>query len=54
MICRPEPKIVKHAVRIRIGGRIVERTPIRNEKIEDNDLPIIAAKYREFLKEQNG
>jgi type I restriction enzyme M protein len=32
----------------------VERTLTRQEKIEDNDLPVIAAKYREFLKEQNG
>lgn len=31
----------------------VERTLTRQEKIEDNDLPIIAAKYREFLKEHN-
>ena len=31
----------------------VERTLIRQEKIEDNDLPVIAAKYREFLKEHN-
>lgn len=44
----------QHAERIRIGGRIVERTLTRGEKIEDNDLPIIAKKYREFLKEQNG
>lgn len=40
--------------RIRIGGRIVERTLTRREKKEDNDLPIIAEKYREFIKEQNG
>ncbi len=32
----------------------VERTLTRQEKIEDNDLPVIAEKYREFLKEQNG
>ena len=32
----------------------VERTLTRHEKIEDNDLPVIAVKYREFLKEQNG
>lgn len=31
----------------------VERTLSRQEKIEDNDLPVIAAKYREFLKEHN-
>ncbi len=47
-----EPK--KHVERIRIGGRFVERTLTRSEKIEDNDLPVIAEKYREFLKEQNG
>lgn len=47
-----EPK--KHIERIRIGGRFVERTLTRNEKIEDNDLLIIAEKYREFVKEQNG
>jgi type I restriction enzyme M protein len=39
--------------RIRIGGRFVERTLTRGEKIEDNDLPVIAEKYREFLKEQD-
>jgi type I restriction enzyme M protein len=39
--------------RIRIGGHFVERTMTRSEKIEDNDLPVIAEKYREFLKEQN-
>lgn len=37
--------------RIRIGGRCVERTLTRREKIEDNDLPIIAEKYHEFRKE---
>lgn len=31
----------------------VERTLTRQEKIEDNDLPVIAAKYREFLEEHN-
>lgn len=31
----------------------VERTLTRQEKIEDNDLPVIAAKYREFLKVHN-
>ena len=31
----------------------VERTLTRQEKIEDNDLPVIAATYREFLKEHN-
>ncbi|MXZ74169.1 MAG: N-6 DNA methylase [Gemmatimonadetes bacterium] len=43
----------QHSERIRIGGRIVERTLTRSEKIEDNDLPVIAEKYREFLAEQN-
>jgi type I restriction enzyme M protein len=47
-----EPK--KYTERLRIGGRIVERTLTRSEKIEDNDLPVIAEKYREFLKELNG
>lgn len=47
-----EPK--QHSERIRIGGRMVERTLTRNEKIEDNDLPIIAAKYREFLTQHDG
>ena len=47
-----EPK--QHIERIRIGGRFVERTLTCSEKIEDNDLPVIAEKYREFLKEQNG
>ncbi|NIC05354.1 methylation-associated defense system DNA methyltransferase MAD2 [Billgrantia bachuensis] len=47
-----EPK--KHIERIRIGGRFVERVLTRSEKIEDNDLPVIAEKYREFLREQNG
>jgi type I restriction enzyme M protein len=44
----------QHIESIRIGGRVVQRTLIRREKIEDNDLPVIAEKYREFLKEQNG
>lgn len=39
--------------RIRIGGRFVDRTLTRSEKIDDNDLPVIAEKYREFLKEQD-
>jgi type I restriction enzyme M protein len=47
-----EPK--QHTERIRIGGRFVERTLTRSEKIEDNDLPVIAEKYREFLKEHDG
>ena len=44
-----EPK--QHTERIRIGGRFVEGTLTRSEKVEDNDLPVIAKKYREFLKE---
>jgi type I restriction enzyme M protein len=46
-----EPK--KHIERIRIGGRLVERSLTRSERIEDNDLPVIAEKYREFLKEHD-
>lgn len=46
-----EPK--QYTERIRIGGRFVERTLTRSEKIEDNDLPVIAQKYREFLRGQN-
>lgn len=46
-----EPK--QHTERIRIGGRFVERTLTRSEKIEDNDLPVIAQKYREFLEEHD-
>jgi type I restriction enzyme M protein len=41
-----EPR--QHFERIRIGGHFVERTLTRSEKIEDNDLPIIASRYREF------
>lgn len=44
-----EPR--QYVERIRIGGQIVTRTLTRSEKIEDNDLPVIAEKYREFLKE---
>ena len=39
--------------RIRIGGKWVKRTLTRNEKVEDNDLPVIAEKYHEFLKEND-
>jgi len=46
-----EPK--QHIERIRIGGRFVERTLTRSEKIEDNDLPVIAEKYREFLNKED-
>lgn len=40
----------EHTERIRIKGQWRERLLKRNEKIEDNDLPIIAEKYREFLQ----
>lgn len=43
-----------HEEKFRIKGEWVKRTLTRPEKIEDNDLPVIAEKYREFLKEQNG
>lgn len=46
-----EPR--EHIERIRIGGNIVVRSLVRNEKVEDNDLPVIADKYREFHKEYN-
>lgn len=41
----------KYTERFRIGGRLIERTLTRSEKIPENDLPVIAEKYREFLKE---
>ncbi len=34
--------------RIRIGGEVVRRTLQRRQKIVDDDLPVIAAKYGEF------
>ena len=43
----------QYVERIRIGGRFVERVLTRSAKIEDNDLPIIAEKYREFLEEHS-
>jgi type I restriction enzyme M protein len=43
----------EYVERIRIGGEWVKRTLTRNEKVEDNDLPVIAEKYREFLKEHD-
>lgn len=46
-----EPKV--HTESFRIKGKIVTRTLERNEKVEDNDLPVIAEKYREFLKEHD-
>ena len=36
---------------ITVGGRKVVRTLRRKEKILDNDLPKIAARYRAFRKE---
>ena len=54
----PEGEEIVEAVhkieRIRIGGRVAERALTRKEKIPDNDLPIIAEKYREFRREQDG
>jgi type I restriction enzyme M protein len=47
-------EIKQRTERIRIGGRMVERTLMRPEKIVNNDLPVIAEKYRQFLKEQDG
>ena len=46
-----EPR--EYTERMRIGGKAVERVLVRNEKVEDNDLPVIAEKYREFLKEHD-
>lgn len=46
-----EPR--KYIERIRISAKIVERVLTRSEKIEDNDLPVIAEKYQEFLKEHD-
>ena len=43
----------KHTERLRIGGRYVQRTLTRSEKIEDNDLPVIAEKYQQFLKDHS-
>jgi type I restriction enzyme M protein len=36
--------------RVRVGGRVVERTLRRKEKILDDDLPVIAQKYQEFRR----
>ncbi|MBU1195218.1 MAG: N-6 DNA methylase [Proteobacteria bacterium] len=44
----------EHTEKLRIGGHIVERNLVRNEKIEDNDLPVIAEEYRKFCREQWG
>ncbi len=40
--------------KFRIRGEWVKRTLTRNEKIEDNDLLVIAEKYKEFIKENDG
>jgi type I restriction enzyme M protein len=37
---------------ITVGGRKVARTLKRTQKILDDDLPTIAARYREFRKKQ--
>jgi type I restriction enzyme M protein len=37
--------------RIRIGERVIERPLRRKQKIVDNDLPVVAQKYREFRQE---
>lgn len=38
--------------RITVGSRVIERTLRRNEKLVDDDLPEIAARYRAFVGEQ--
>jgi type I restriction enzyme M protein len=40
--------------KFRIKGEWVTRTLTRLEKIPDDDLPVIADKYQEFRKEQDG
>jgi type I restriction enzyme M protein len=45
---------VTHEETLKIGGKKVKRTLTRSEKIPDNDLPVIAEKYREFLQETDG
>ena len=54
----PDGEEIVHTVqhppeRFRIKGEWVERVLTRKEKIEDNDLPVIAEKYRAFIEEQN-
>lgn len=44
----------EYTERFRIKGEWVERKLTRNEKIEDNDLPVIAEKYREFCRNEWG
>ena len=44
--------VVKDKIEIiRIGERIIERPLKRKEKILDDDLPVIAEKYREFRQQ---
>jgi len=43
----------EYTEKLHIGSRIVERNLARNEKVEDNDLPVIAEMYREFLREHD-
>jgi type I restriction enzyme M protein len=40
-----------HIEKLLISGKWQPRKLMRSEKIEDNDLSVIAEKYREFLKE---
>lgn len=42
---------VEKTEKLRIGGKVIERVLTRNEKIEDNDLPVIAKEYKKFLME---
>ncbi|MCB0062185.1 MAG: N-6 DNA methylase, partial [Caldilineaceae bacterium] len=42
---------VEKVERVRVGGQVVERTLRRREKILDDDLPEIAAAYRQFRQE---
>lgn len=42
---------VEKTEKLHIGGKVVERVLTRNEKIEDNDLPVIAKEYKKFLME---
>ena len=42
---------VEKAEKLLIGGKVIERVLTRNEKIEDNDLPVIAKEYKKFLVE---
>ncbi|EFK08547.1 conserved hypothetical protein [delta proteobacterium NaphS2] len=46
-----EPK--QHTERIQIGGLFVERTLTDNQKMGNNELPVIVVKCQEFLKEHD-